>query len=145
MSIKKNEQDNAMYFSEKFEFAAMHKLWNNDLSDEQNFRAFGKCANPAGHGHNYTAQIEVRLGDDDNEFDVVDYQQCVKEALVDLVDHKNLNADVAYFDDKNPTVENIARFAWEQLVGRFDKAELSKVVIWETDKTCCTYIGDGAD
>lgn len=142
ISVKKNGRDNMMYFSEKFEFAAMHKLWNDEFSEDQNFRVFGKCANPAGHGHNYTAQIEVQIDDGGDEFDMANYQECIKERFVDLVDHKNLNVDVAYFKDKNPTVENIARFAWENLIGRFDGVKLSKVVIWETDKTCCSYVGE---
>ena len=45
------------YFSEKFEFAATHTLWNEKLSEEENFDAFGKCANPAGHGHNYIVEV----------------------------------------------------------------------------------------
>ncbi|MHC4680945.1 MAG: hypothetical protein ACYTEK_19865, partial [Planctomycetota bacterium] len=34
------------YFCEKFEFAATHKLWNDEFSEQQNFEIFGKCANP---------------------------------------------------------------------------------------------------
>ena len=33
-----------IYFSEKFEFAATHKLWNDEFSRERNFEIFGKCA-----------------------------------------------------------------------------------------------------
>ncbi|MBU2597165.1 MAG: hypothetical protein KJ757_06380, partial [Planctomycetes bacterium] len=47
------ERDGKMlYFSEKFEFAASHTLWNAKFSDEENFKVFGKCANKCGHGHN---------------------------------------------------------------------------------------------
>ena len=29
-----------VYFCEKFEFAAMHKLWNHDFSEQKNFEVF---------------------------------------------------------------------------------------------------------
>ena len=35
-----------VYFGEKFEFAAMHKLWNKNFTEEENLKTFGKCANP---------------------------------------------------------------------------------------------------
>jgi 6-pyruvoyl-tetrahydropterin synthase len=57
------------------------------------------------------------------------------------VDHKNLNVDVAEFGKTNPTVENIAVFAWNKLAGKFSKAELHCVTVWETDKTYCSYCG----
>ncbi len=47
------EDRTVFYFSEKFEFAAMHTLWNDKFSDDKNLEVFGKCANLSGHGHNY--------------------------------------------------------------------------------------------
>ncbi|MHC4424235.1 MAG: 6-pyruvoyl trahydropterin synthase family protein [Planctomycetota bacterium] len=61
--------------------------------------------------------------------------------LIKLVDHKNLNAEVEEFSAANPTVENIAVFAWNKLVGRFGKATLYCITVWETDKTYCSYYG----
>lgn len=134
-----------VYFSEKFEFAAMHKLWNDDFSEERNFEVFGKCANPAGHGHNYVVEVTVKTkaGEkgSEGEFCIGDFERIVDDELVKLLDHKNLNADVEQFGRINPTVENIAAFAWEKLVGRFGEAELHCVTIWETDKTYCSYYG----
>ncbi|MHC5144481.1 MAG: 6-carboxytetrahydropterin synthase, partial [Planctomycetota bacterium] len=45
--------------SEKFEFSAMHQLWNNKFDEAKNCEVFGKCANPAGHGHNYILEVSV--------------------------------------------------------------------------------------
>ena len=58
-----------------------------------------------------------------------------------IVDHKNLNVDVEKFATTNPTVENIAVFAWERLNGKFAEAKLHCITVWETDKTCCSYYG----
>ncbi len=127
------------YFSEKFEFAAMHTLWNKKFSDEKNFEVFGKCANPAGHGHNYVVEVTVQRAGGDDGFRVADFEKIVDTEFMSLVDHKNLNADVAGFGEKNPTVENIAAFAWERLTGKFSGGALSRITVWETDRTYCVY------
>jgi len=128
-----------IYFGEKFEFAAMHKLWNDDFSEQRNFEVFGKCANPAGHGHNYMIEVTIKKSAQDSSFRVGDFEKVVDEQFIRLVDHKNLNVDVPQFAKAIPTVENIAAFAWEKLIGRFGEAALHCVTIWETDKTYCSY------
>ncbi len=128
-----------IYFSEKFEFAAMHKLWNDDFSEQRNFEVFGKCANPAGHGHNYMIEVTIKKPAQNSSFRVGDFEKVVDEQFIRLVDHKNLNVDVPQFAKAIPTVENIAAFAWEKLIDRFGEAALHCVTIWETDKTYCSY------
>ena len=129
-----------IYFSEKFEFAATHKLWNDDFSEQRNFEVFGKCANPTGHGHNYV--IEVTVGSKNSgDLKVGDLETIVEHEFVALVDHRNLNADVEVFGKIIPTVENIAVFAWDKLVDNFAAAKLVCVTIWETEKTSCSYYG----
>jgi 6-pyruvoyltetrahydropterin/6-carboxytetrahydropterin synthase len=130
-----------MYFSEKFEFAAMHKLWNTDFSNQQNLEVFGKCANPTGHGHNYIVEVTIKTPVSENGFFISDFEKVVDNELIKIVDHKNLNADVDHFSRTNPTVENIAAFAWNKLVGKLGRAILHCVTIWETDKTYSTYYG----
>jgi 6-pyruvoyltetrahydropterin/6-carboxytetrahydropterin synthase len=129
------------YFSEKFEFVATHKLWNYDFSDERNRKVFGKCANPAGHGHNYIVEVTVKRPADKSSLCIGDFERVVDDEFIKLVDHKNLNVDVPHFAKVIPTVENIAAFAWEKLVGKFGDAVLHCVTIWETDKTYCSYYG----
>jgi len=130
-----------VYFSEKFEFAATHRLWNEDFSQERNLEVFGKCANPAGHGHNYVVEVTVKIAPDKNRLRIGDFEKIVNDELIDLVDHKNLNAELEEFKKVNPTVENIAVFAWNKLADRFSEAVLHCVTVWETDKTCCSYFG----
>jgi len=128
-----------IYFSEKFEFAAMHKLWNEDFSRERNLQVFGKCANPTGHGHNYIVEVTIKTPTNDNSFQIGEFERIVDDKLIKPLDHKNLNADVAQFRDTNPTVENIASFAWKRLNSKFGEATLHCVTVWETDKTYCSY------
>jgi len=130
-----------IYFSEKFEFAATHKLWNEGFSKQRNLEVFGKCANPTGHGHNYLVEVTIKMQVGEEDFCISDFERIVDDELIKVVDHKNLNADVGQFSRINPTVENIAAFAWNKLVGKFSEAALHCVTVWETDKTCCSYYG----
>jgi 6-pyruvoyltetrahydropterin/6-carboxytetrahydropterin synthase len=137
-----SEDSKVFYYSEKFEFAATHQLWNEKFSEEENYDRFGKCANPNGHGHNYIAEVTVKkpAGNGDQGW-TEKFEKIVDENLISVVDHKNLNEDVEAFSDKNPTVENITSFAWDKLKGKFGVAELSSITIWETDRTYCAYSG----
>ena len=130
-----------LHFSEKFEFAAMHKLWNDAFSEERNFEVFGKCAHPTGHGHNYIVDVTVSMSAEANGFEAGRFQRTVDAELISLLDHKNLNADLEAFRETIPTVENLAAFAWGRLVGKFDPAKLHSVTVWESDRTYCTYCG----
>ena len=130
-----------VYYCEKFEFAAMHKLWNDEFSEEHNLEVFGKCANPTGHGHNYIVEVTLQMPASRNDFRIGDFEKIVDNEFIKLVDHKNLNADVDQFGKTNPTVENIASFAWNQLVGKFGEVRLHRVTVWETDRTYCSYEG----
>ena len=129
-----------IHFSERFEFAATHKLWNDEFSEQKNFEVFGKCANPDGHGHNYVVEVTVEI-DANSDFCMADYEKVVSDELIEIVDHKNLNTEVGDFARVIPTVENIATFAWGRLAGKFEIGMLHKVTVWETDKTYSSYSG----
>jgi 6-pyruvoyltetrahydropterin/6-carboxytetrahydropterin synthase len=136
-----SEDCEMVVLGEKFEFAATHRLWNNDFSGERNLEVFGKCANPAGHGHNYVVEVAVKVPEDGRGFSVGAFERIVDDEFVKLVDHKNLNVDVTEFNNANPTVENIAALAWQKLIGKFGEVGLHCITVWETDKTCCSYYG----
>lgn len=144
-----SQDTGSIYFSEKFEFAAMHKLWNDDFSEQRNFEVFGKCANPTGHGHNYVVEVTIKKSLDpardgpigDSLFSIADFEKIVDDELIKVVDHKNLNVDVPEFNKLNPTVENIATFVWGKLAGKFGQASLHCITVWETDRTYCSYYG----
>lgn len=142
-SISIQPEDNmTIYYGEKFEFSAMHRLWNDKFNDAQNDVAFGKCANPAGHGHNYILEVKVIRSADDNGFNWAhEFQKVVKKSFIDIVDHKNLNIDVPGFEACIPTVENLARFAWEKLADSFHGCKLHSITVWENDRTYCVYSG----
>jgi len=136
-----SKEPHVLHFSEKFEFAAMHKLWNDAFSEQRNFEVFGKCAHPTGHGHNYIVDVTVSMPASAARFETGRFQQTVETELISLLDHKNLNADLDEFREVIPTVENLAAFAWRRLVGKFDPVQLHSVTVWESDRTYCTCSG----
>ena len=140
-TIQVNAEDSDVYcFSEKFEFAAMHRLLNSKYDAATNLDFFGKCANPAGHGHNYVIEVTVeKQARPEQEDWIAKFEQVVEDAFLSLVDHKNLNVDVPGFECFNPTVENLSSFAWSKLAGKFIDCRLVKVTVWENDRTYCAY------
>lgn len=134
------EADNMVHYSEKFEFSATHQLWNSKLDEDANRRLFGKCANPSGHGHNYALEITVR-GPSLDAFDALSFQEVIDTHVVEPLDHTNLNVDVPYFQSHNPTIENIAIFAWEQLQDHVEGVTLDCIRVWESERSCCAYRG----
>ncbi len=130
-----------------YEFSAAHRLHVPGHSDEQNRLTFGKCNNPAGHGHNYRVQVVARCPIDPagHTTDVSALDAVVDRALIDPLDHKHLNVDVPRFADHNPSVEHIAAVAWDMLADPLAEAlpgsHLDELTVWETTKTACTYRG----
>ncbi len=120
----------------RYRFAAAHVLRSRALSDDENERVYGKCANPGGHGHNYGLEVTVR-GAVDRETGAmvsVDWlDRVVDDRVLRRVSHTMLNDDV-WFRDRVPTAENIVAFAEEQLADALSEGgvALERVVLHET-------------
>jgi 6-pyruvoyltetrahydropterin/6-carboxytetrahydropterin synthase len=129
--------------SQKFEFAASHRLHNAALSDEKNRQIFGKCNNPHGHGHNYELQVTLAGSPDASGMlvDVPAFEETVARTVIDRFDHKNLNVEVSEFAALIPSVENIARVIYRLLKPKLEseRTRLASVTVWETAKTWCEY------
>ncbi|GJQ27181.1 MAG: 6-pyruvoyltetrahydropterin synthase [Phycisphaerae bacterium] len=130
--------------TQSFEFSASHRLHVASLSDEANRRVFGKCNNPNGHGHNYEVRVTVGgelTADRGTVVEVPQFEAVVKREVIDRLDHKHLNSDVAEFAGVNPSVENIARVIWGLLEEPLKPARLLRVRVYETAKTYAEYSG----
>jgi 6-pyruvoyltetrahydropterin/6-carboxytetrahydropterin synthase len=128
--------------SQKFEFAAAHRLHNPALTDAENRKAFGKCNNTHGHGHNYEVQVTLSGTPDANGLliDIPDFERIVAETVIDRFDHRFLNIEVAEFRELIPSVENIAKVIYGLLKPKFGGlTKLASVTVWETPKTWCEY------
>lgn len=128
--------------TEQFEFSAAHRLHCDDFSDEQNREIFGKCNHINGHGHNYVVAVTLcrhEVGPDGQVIDLEAFESTVNRLVVDRLDHKNLNLDEPYFQNVNPTVENIAIAIHGWLDKQFGGVKLEKVRVYETPKTWAEY------
>jgi 6-pyruvoyltetrahydropterin/6-carboxytetrahydropterin synthase len=125
-------------------FNAAHQLCDPELSDDENRRLFGKCANL--HGHNYVLEVVVGGEVDQATGYVLDLKllsNVISREIIRDVDHRNLNTDVAWLKGLNPTSENLALAFWERLQPALPERVLRSVRVWETDKNWAEY-GDWA-
>lgn len=96
--------------TKRYGFAASHRLWAPSLSEERNREVFGKCANPFGHGHNYSLEVTLRGEPDPCSGMVVQrsaLDRWVEGAVIRRVDHTHLNSEIIEFQDLVPTSENL--------------------------------------
>jgi 6-pyruvoyltetrahydropterin/6-carboxytetrahydropterin synthase len=121
--------------SRRESFNAAHQLCDPSLSDEENRRLFGKCANL--HGHNYVLDVVVAGQVDEASGYVVDLKQLstvICRLIVQDVDHRNLNTDVPWLKGCIPTAENLALAFWGRLRLELPEGLLRSVRVTETDK-----------
>lgn len=134
-----------IYVTRREHFSSAHRLYNPAWSDGRNEEVFGKCNNPAGHGHNYYVEVTVAGEVDPDTGYVVDLKQ-LKQTIIDRViakvDHRNLNTDVDFLRDVIPTAENIAIGIWKQLVDHIPQGRLHQVRLYETEKNFVDYRGE---
>jgi 6-pyruvoyltetrahydropterin/6-carboxytetrahydropterin synthase len=115
------------------QFAAAHRL--------ENF--YGKCE--ALHGHNWKVEVFLVGNNLDRTGLLMDFgvvKARTKEVLEEL-DHKYLN-ELAAFQDRNPSSENLACYLYERLgaVLNRDGVKIHRVNVWESDTSCASYYQD---
>jgi 6-pyruvoyltetrahydropterin/6-carboxytetrahydropterin synthase len=128
----------------RYDFPAAHVLASDSLSESENSRIFGKCANPNGHGHNYGVEVTVTGQVDPETGQLVAIAQLdgiFDEAVGRPFSHHMLN-ELAAFAGQVPTAENIARVihrALEPLVADRTRARLAQVRVVETGSNAFEY------
>lgn len=129
----------------KAEFSASHYYWNEQWSEEENQRRFGKCSNRNGHGHNYTLEVTVAGEVDPVTGFVVDLKELkdvMEREVVSVYDHRHLNVEVSEFRTAMPTTENIAVAVWQRLEGKIRGAKLHRVRVYEMPDLFAEYRGE---
>lgn len=135
-----------IYITRKEHFNAAHKLFNPNWSEEQNEAVFGKCANKNWHGHNYDLFVTVKGQINPETGFVVNLKELstlIRRDVTDVLDHKNLNLDVAGMPVM-PSTENVAVFIWEILQGKIKDmgATLHCIKLYETESNYVEYFGE---
>ena len=131
--------------SRRAHFNAAHRLYRPNWSDEKNEAIFGKCNNPHYHGHNYELIVSV-TGEVDPEtgyvVDVKILKDFIKSEVEDVLDHKNLNEQVAEFFNLIPSAENIAVVIHNKLQPHIAPSHKLSITLYETPRNFVNYSGE---
>jgi 6-pyruvoyltetrahydropterin/6-carboxytetrahydropterin synthase len=135
-----------MFLTRIEHFNAAHKLYNPAWDKEKNEMVFGKCANENWHGHNYELHVTVKgevSTDTGFVINVKILSSLIKQFVLEELDHKNLNMDVAFLKGKMCSTENLAKEIWAQLYSRMpDGVQLHTIKLYETPRIYIEYFGD---
>jgi 6-pyruvoyltetrahydropterin/6-carboxytetrahydropterin synthase len=126
-------------------FNAAHNLFNPAWSNEKNFEVFGPCSRI--HGHNWELFVTV-AGEVNPEIgyvmDLKILRDVLREHIIDKLDHKYINEDVAFMKGVLPSTENITIGIWkilEPILARDFGAKLYKIKLTETANHFVEYYG----
>ena len=134
------------YLTRKEHFNAAHKLYNPSWTREKNEEVFGKCANENWHGHNFELYVTVKGQPNPDTGFIVDAKELssiIKEHVVDLLDHRNLNLDVPFMEGKLCSIENLVYGIWNQLNPYIPSGvSLHCIKLVETPRIFVEYYGE---
>ncbi len=129
--------------TKRMEFCAAHRYANPRWSEEENRQRFGKAANL--HGHNYVLEVTIQgtpAPDTGMVMDLKALKDLIADAVMERVDHKNLNVDVPAFAGRLPTPENLAVVIWGFLAPRLPDGSLYRVRLHADDGSYVDYYGE---
>ena len=135
-----------VYITRIEHFNAAHRLFNPNWTREENELVYGKCANENWHGHNFELYVTLK-GEPDPEtgfvYDVKKLSIVVKNAVIDKLDHKNLNLDVPFMEGKICSIENLVIGIWNELIPALPSGvQLHSLKLYETPRIFVEYFGD---
>lgn len=100
----------------------------------------GQCENL--HGHNWKVEALVEAKKLDKTGLSIDFKKlkAYLSSVLKELDHACLN-ELTYFNQINPSAENIAQFIYKKLAKMVNNqtCRLKKVLVWETETSCATY------
>ncbi|MER2995942.1 6-pyruvoyl trahydropterin synthase family protein [Pontibacter populi] len=137
-----------IYVSRLEHFNAAHKLHNPNWSLAKNKEVFGPCANTNWHGHNYELIVTVKGKPEPDTGFVIDLKKLstlIRTHIIEKVDHKNLNLDVAFMEGKLASTENLIIEFWNILAPQIEKisnAKLHSLKLYETPRNYVEYFGE---
>ena len=134
-----------VYLTRLEHFNAAHKLFNPKWSREKNDEVFGMCANDNWHGHNFDLYVTVK-GDPDPDtgflMDVKKLSRLIKDHVIEKLDHRNLNMDVDFLEEKMCSTENLAIGIWNELQPQLPaNVQLHCIKLYETPRIYVEYFG----
>ena len=129
--------------TKQYKFCAAHRYWNDNWTEEKNLEVFGDDVRI--HGHNYILSITLKGNINEESGFIVDLQKLndiVKEKIINVFDHSQIEKDIPWFKNKQPSTENMVVYIWNQLVNIIpSNAQLYCIKLRETPTIFSEYYG----
>jgi len=110
-----------------------------DIASAHYLRKYeGKCKNL--HGHTWNVEV-VMISEELDEIGMVADFRVLKKQLKEFlmtIDHVCLN-DLPYFQEVNPTTENIAKYIYTHFAETVTPLKIKSVQVWESDTSSVLY------
>ena len=131
------------FITKQFKFCAAHRYWNTQWSKKKNKKIFEKDINL--HGHNYQLNVTI-FGPINPEsgfiINLSDLNLLIKKKIIEVMDHSQIEKDIEWFHDKQPSTENMVEFIWEQIACHISRpARLHCIKLQETPTIFTEYFG----
>jgi 6-pyruvoyltetrahydropterin/6-carboxytetrahydropterin synthase len=130
------------YLTKVFYFNAAHQYGHDDWSDNKNWAVFGPDSKI--HGHNYTLEVMV-TGEVNKEtgfiVDLGQLKEVVNNNVINILDHTQFDKEVEWFNDRQPSSENLAKFIWNQIELYLNDVSLYRIRLRETPTIFTDYYG----
>ena len=132
-----------IYLTKEYKFCAAHRYWNTKWTDDKNEEVFGDDVRI--HGHNYYLGITVKGNINDDSGFIVDIKKLnkiVSKYVINIFDHSQIEKDIKWFSDKQPSTENMVVFIWNQISNKIPSgASLHCIKLRETPTIFTKYYG----
>ena len=129
--------------TKKYKFCAAHRYWNPDWDEDKNFSVFREDVKL--HGHNY--ELDITIGGPVNKdsgfiINIMDLNNIMEEFVISNLDHSQIDKDIDWFNDKQPSTENLVVYIWNQIAKEIpEPAYLYSIKLQETPTIYTEYYG----
>ena len=131
------------FITKQYKFCAAHRYWNDDWTDEKNQDVFGKDIYV--HGHNYLLNITIAGPIDEKSGFIINLKslnQLVNNNVISILDHCQVEKDIRWFENRQPSTENMVIFIWNQISDKIPSgASLYCIKLRETPTMFTEYYG----
>jgi len=131
------------FITKQYKFCAAHRYWNSRWTEAENFENFGDDIYL--HGHNYNLDITISGEINTDSGFIINLQKLnniVQENVISIMDHSQIEKDIDWFENRQPSTENMVVFIWERLVDKIPSpAKLHSIKLQETPTISTTYFG----
>ncbi len=130
------------FLTKTFYFCAAHQYGQSYWTKNKNLEVFGEDTKV--HGHNYTLEITVKGEIDPSTGFIIDLghlKKIVEKNIIQIMDHAQIEKDIDWFKNKQPSSENMVVFIWQRIENKIKKAKLHRIRLIETPTIKTDYYG----